>query len=424
MKVNRSRCAILFSLAMMIAVPLHADQVSPPRPRLDAVAAADQALGRLEIVRAEELWNEELRIAAEYAGQWRNPSVEFGAGRRHSAGSLFEDGGSGPAFSVTVSQPLYFPGKSARREELIEAQRRLAALSIEEKKLVIRYRIIRLAYEHASAERLHELAGRRVRRFRLMERFLAGRRAVSPARRTERDIVRRRLRILERGLHEIEVGRNVLRRRLALYTGDDLDVTVRWPLRGIVLERDVLMQRALQQSPRYLKERARSAELAAELRLAEREAYPDMEVFATLENAPAEQYVGAGLRFAIPLFDRNQSTTRRLEVRRDAAQLRTQFAERELRELLEIACIEFEHSLEALQTFPLTLENITLKEMDAVDLGFRRGRVDLLPYLEADEQAFETLRAVYAVRLDYIHNYTELLMLSGDSRFIYEEAAE
>lgn len=392
---------------------------------MDAMELAEFALQRAESVRLAELMLEDARIAGQYAGTWQNPSVSLEGGRRRTTGGGFPadltggGGGVNPVFRFTVSQPLFFPGKTGLREEVADIRRRLAALSLTEISLILRYQVIRLAYATAAADRVIAHVESRVKRFRLIEAYLRGRPALSPARRAEREIVKRRLRMLERGLHELEVSREVLRSRLALYAGDGVSARVTWISdNGRSLDQEKIQNLALERSPGLLKEKVRVAYAVAEQRLAGREAYPDLEVFGTIEEEPgSERYFGVGVRLALPIFDRNQAAVRRGEIKSRAAALRLELERKRVRQTIRSAFAEFEHSREALQRFPLTLERTTLREMKAADAGFRRGRLELLTYLEADELAFETLRAIYDTQLDYITYYTELLMISGDPGF-------
>lgn len=392
---------------------------------MKATEIADFAVQRSESVQLAELLLEDARIAGSYAGIWQNPSLAVEGGRRRMVlggfpGNLAGGGNEvNPVFRLTVSQPLFFPGKTGLREETAELRRRLAALSLTETVLLLRYQVIRLAYATAAADRVIAHVESRVKRFRLIQAYLRGRPALSPARRTERDIVQRRLRILERGLHELEVSREVLRSRLALYAGEDVSPRVDWITdSGRPLNRNEIQNMALERSPGLLREKLRVAYAATERRLATREAYPDLEVFGTVEEEPGvESYFGFGLRLALPVFDRNQAAIQSGELRSRAAALRLELERKRVRQTIQSAFAEFEHSREALRLFPLDLEKVTLRNMAAADAGFRRGRLALLTYLEADEMAFETLRAIYDTQLDYITCYTELLMISGDSDF-------
>ncbi|MEQ9362740.1 MAG: TolC family protein [Leptospirales bacterium] len=418
--------SLLLSLPAQIS-SLYAEpppnKAANPGRAIGAVDLAELALERAESMGIGELMLEDARIAGEYAGTWRNPSVSLEGGRRRTTGGAFPGsltgGGANRVFRFTVSQPLYFPGKTGLRAEAAEIHRRLAALSLTETSLILRYQVIRLAYATAAAERVIAHVESRVKRFRLIEAYLRGRPALSPARRAEREIVRRRLRMLERGLHELEVSRTVLLSRLALYTGDGVSARVAW-IRdaGRPLDQEKVQSLALERSPGLLKEKLRVAYAAAEERLAARESYPDLEIFGTVEQEPgAERYFGVGLRMALPIFDRNRAAVSRGKLRSRAAALRLELERKQVRQAIQAAFAEFEHSREALRIFPLTLEKRTLQEMAAADAGFRRGRLELLTYLEADELAFETLRAIYDTQLDYITYYTELQMLAGDPRF-------
>jgi outer membrane protein TolC len=88
---------------------------------------------------------------------------------------------------------------------------------------------------------------------------------------------------------------------------------------------------------------------------------------------------------------------------------------------LRTAFLDFEFSKKSIGVLPLKKIVEFEKATQEIDKGFKRGQVDLLTYLEADTQHFESLSAILEAQLDLAKSISELQMLTGRVQLLLEK---
>lgn len=87
---------------------------------------------------------------------------------------------------------------------------------------------------------------------------------------------------------------------------------------------------------------------------------------------------------------------------------------------LNSAFLSFELAKKSVVGLPVKKIDDLEKAITETDKGFKRGQVDLLTYLEADSQHFESLSAILEAQLDLVKSISDLQILTGSSQLILE----
>ncbi|MCB1326348.1 MAG: TolC family protein [Spirochaetales bacterium] len=384
----------------------------------------ERAHAQTELFSAAELLVREAAAWQAQAGTLHNPvlGLEGGSVRTGGGDRIFGTGGAGSstAFQARVSQSFYFPGRLDLRSELAGLEVDLARLSSEQLRRHVDARVIRLAYAFRAADQVTQHVSHRVERFRIMQAYLNGRPFLSPQSRAERDIVEQRLRLLEQELAEMLAMRERLWLRLNVYLvyPSEPELRLSWFSDGVSFDRADFLASALMNNPELKERRILLEQRQIEQRLARIYAYPDFAIsaiYSSQNGSEREQYFGLGIEMPIPLFDRGSHHTDVARARLESERSALQFFERELQAQMEEQLRTHELALQRLRRFPLERLNEVRTRSLRLDRDFRTGRVALLTYMEADGEAFESVRAVLQAQVEYVESHTRLLLLAGRS---------
>lgn len=422
----RDMCKLLLRAALALVCSVFAAAAlgaeTPPRVASLAALAELAAVESAELEAADALVRE-YEAVREQSQLPLNPELAFEAGTRRAAGGPWpaDSGGRAASFTLTLSQPFYFPGKSALRGDIAAAGLRLAELARDETRLLVRSRVSTLAFAQQATAALVTRSAARLQRFRLVDAYLQSRPFLSPSSRAERDMVRGRLRILEQEQEALRMEHRALAGRLQIYLGSTPPpaVRVRWAQPDESVDCAALQARALERNPDLLRGALTAAALEAELRLAERNRYPDFALQASLarDGAPLrEDYYALGVQLSLPIFDTNTHQVARARERAAGARALAEQRRREILQISSAACDRYELAQSALRRFPIELDQRTHQAMRETDAAFRSGRLELLAYIEADAQSYATLRAIYQSQLDYLESYIAVHSLGGEWR--------
>lgn len=363
---------------------------------------------------------EEKRLAAVQARTWPNPSVDVSVGRRQQserAGPSF----TGPLYEAALVQSLPWPGKLGLRGDLLDLDSETWRVRRGASEIGVTVDVIRLAYEYAIHRRKAEYVAGRQQRFDLIHSYLAGRVLVSPQKRAEARIVEQRLKgLVVDAVHTQAAVRESLE-KLKVYVsfepGPYPEVVVPWFAGGRSLDEQEWTGKALARNPDLAVQRlyVRSAE--TEKRLASREVWPDPSVLAFYGESTAretERNYGLGLGLSLPLWNRNRSGIGSARQKVMAEERRLRFQSRQLRADVLRLLIDYDAARKAVEQFPPSFLPDLEGQIKETEEAFRKGRVDLLTFLEHDSQLSETVYRALDGQAAFVIKVTALLALSGE----------
>lgn len=377
------------------------------------------ALEKYEPLKTQEAKARHAAAAGRHLAEWYNPEIGFSAGRK-TAGDA-----SGRMFEASVSQRLSFPGKKGIMEEIALKEETRARLGLDEMRLFIRYEVTRLAYEYAYHRQRAGHVRDRLDRLRLINTYMQGRIVISPEKRVERRIIQSKIALLEREVHRIGTDTKAAFARLNLYTALSADtlpeVRVRWFARAPQLNAAAVAERA-RRDGFLVRDRREALEGARkERKLAERGAYPDVDVSAFYSDEKtdvSERSFGAGVSFPLPLFSRNRNAVEMGSQREKSEEHTLRHAERQVDEQVRELAARYEYASAMVGKFAIDDIRDLEEAMRYTDVEFRRGRVTLATFLEMDAQTHEMLEEIFRSQLDLVNVYTSLLFLSAQEKAV------
>lgn len=375
------------------------------------------ALEKYEPLKTQEAKARHAAAAGRHLAEWYNPEIGFSAGRK-TAGDA-----SGRMFEASVSQRISFPGKKSIMEEIALKEETRARLGLDEMRLFIRYEVTRLAYEYAYHRQRAGHVRDRLDRLRLINTYMQGRIVISPQKRVEHSIIQSRIALLEREVSRIGTDTKAAFARLNLYTAlpaDTLpDVRVRWFSRAPELNASSVMERAQREGFLVRDQREALQSAHKERQLAERGAYPDVDVsaFYTDEKTDvSERSFGAGVSFPLPIFSRNRNAVEMGSQREKSEEHTLRHTERLVGEHVRELLARYEYSSAMVEKFAIHGIQGLEDAMRYTDREFRKGRVTLSTYLDMDAQTHEMLEEIFRSQLDIVNVYTSLLFLSAQEK--------
>ncbi len=408
-KKGRARAALCIS-ALILAAAMAGGADAPAVYTVDSLVGI--ALQRSELIKSQEEFVVAAAAMKKQYIAWQNPSLYAGGGMK------FAEGKKGYLYAIEVSQPFYFPGKTPRRGAIADADEAIAKLSLEETRLIIRCEVVRLAYSCALADEMERHLDERMRRFRTMEGFLKSRPVVSPRKRMERNIVQARMLLLAKNMREVRTAREAAWARLNLYLGfpGKIRIDAGWLASGPVLDYEALRASAISGNVEIRKMTALCEKTRKEASLSEREAYPDVELKAFFNHEHAggdEKSAGAGVSLKLPVLDRNAGALRASRARAKAQWALLRHQKRVLEQELSSAFSAYNAARASIERLPMGLIEKIHRDLAEADAEFERGTIDLLTYLEVENQAYDMHLAVFNAQKDLVESYVTIMALAG-----------
>ncbi|MBN2079980.1 MAG: TolC family protein [Spirochaetes bacterium] len=405
--------ALLFALLTVSPVALYPEEHPGPNYSLSQLHAL--ALENSLALKATELQIDEVIHAGAREGRWLNPDLGI------SGGGRFGGKDTGYEYGISIEQEFYFPGKNRVRRDIARLRQEQARLNHEELKHYITFDTTNIAFQYAVAMQKLRHADGRLKRIRLIQAYLSGRKAISPKHRVEKDIITAKISILAGQVSETRNHVYILYNRLNLYTGLGYGklptIDVPWYVNPPVFDFPALRASLEQSNPGILKRSSAARRAKEEVRLARKERAPDFDigVYYNEESlgSSRERSVGAGITIPLPLSGRTGSAIREKE---SAARVEMTLLEQSRLEALsrlETLHARYTTATDMIRAFPLARLDSIERSMRYADYEFRRGLIDLATYLEMDSSMHEYIESVYQAQIDMASVHAELVFLSG-----------
>lgn len=373
------------------------------------------ALQKYEAVKVEESKIREAAELGKHLSEWYNPELGI------SAGNKTADGAAGVEWSVGFSQRISFPGKKSLMEEIALIEQSRARLSADEMKLFVRYEVTRLAYEYAYHLQRKKHVADRLKRFQLINAYMAGRIVVPPEKKIEQAIVHTRVALLQKEVYRVDADIASVRSRINLFTGFTKDsfpeIAVRWFKNPPHVESDSLLKKAKDLSFPVRLQKEMVAAALKNKELEERMAYPDVGISLYVNSAHAdvrERSFGGGFSFPVPLFSRNKHAIAIAEEKLKAEEQKLVMAQKRAVEDMKSLCAQHEYLSLMMVKFSISDIKALEDKMRYTDTEFRKGRVPLMMYLEMDASIHEMLEEIFRVQLGLVALHTSLRFLAAE----------
>lgn len=391
-------------------------------------AAAD-TLSVPELIQMAKAKSPELKAArleaqaqqnfADQAGVWDNPNFEIEGEQKKTAA------GNTNSTRYGLSQQVPMPGRLGAKSKAAASKARLAELDGDMAEVRFQHEVLRLIYEHKSASEKAVHAQERLERFKTVNTYLRSRVFAAPQKRAEASIVRAKLMILSREFRTLEAARRIAWNRLNLYLGLSMEpkISAVWFKSGENLKVEDLSARIAAASPALRRQELKIEQAESEYRFTRSDLFPAFGLNASYTDgtgAERERIYGLGVSFPLPLLNWNRGMSNGAQSLLAAERERGIWAKQRINQELTSALEQYNSARLSIQEFRIEDMDRFEKEMQSIDHGFKRGQVDLLTYIEADAEHFESLNAFLDSQIDFITARSQLYEQLGEAKLNVE----
>jgi len=381
-----------------------------------------QSRGLAEIVKMAEanspyLEAKNLQIQAsgalvDQARLWGNPTISG------DLGGITQNDISGLSYSITVSQPIFFPGKQKLRAAFAAYTRDTENLSLIERKQLIQFNVIQAAYRHKLTEDLLAQFKVRLNRFRMLRTAIAAKPIVSPEIKAQKLIIENALRNAERDYLNFQKDLVIATETLKTYIGNVENHDLALPLfyEPTQLDLDAILEAALANNILVKKIEIEALKAETNSSLLSREAYPDISVDAyySKDTGPFQEHrFGGGVSFPLPIFNRNQHAVTAANQYTVAAKKEREYAVGILRRDTAAAFEDYRLGVEMIRKFPVSEVDSTNKSLAHLTSEFVRSRLTTLTFAEVEKRMTDQIASSFMAQMAYVNALLQLSLLEG-----------
>ncbi len=375
--------------------------------QLVEMAVQNSSLGKangLDLQSKAELVNQ--------AGVWENPNFQIGNEVKD------EVGGSTRSIKYGLSQSFYLPGKFSARKRVFQADADVAKIELASNALTLRSRIWSLIYEYKAAKEKLSHADERLGRIKTAQSFLKSRVFAAPQKKAEAGIVTAKLIVLQKDQLHIQVQKESLWNDLNLYLqlSTEPDIKSEWYVKAPQLFKAELMQQLSTSNPEVKIQNTRLVQSREQLGLAKVDAWPGFNVSGNYSEGSGlnpEKVYGLGVSIPLTIFNINTAGKASAGLQVSSQEAKQVYVQAKVLKDFKVAFLNYEMSKKLVTSLPVKKINELEKAIRDTDRDFKRGQVDLLTYLEADSQHFESLSAILEAQVELVKSISDIQILTG-----------
>lgn len=348
-----------------------------------------------------------------------NPIVSLEVANRE------KQGGSARQLRAAVTQPLGL-GRFSALGEVADLNTKVGEFELQSLSLGLQSQLYRDIYRFLAADEKTQHAEERVSRFREIKNFLGSRSFASPQKKAEAMIVAGKIQILQKEFLHLRAERDGLWESINTYLGltDRPKIKTGWFRGEKTIEFGPLWETVRAVSPQ-LKIRETLVERAtAEGVVAHREKWRGAAVsgyYSGETGFDTEKIYGVGLALPLPVFDTGATAVKVAELEKNSATNRAAFELRKIEAELRSAVLRYGSAREAVLALPIASIRGLETTMRTTDQGFRKGQVDLLTYIEAENQHSDGLAVIFDAQAEYAQELAILSSMTADLSLLEEK---
>ena len=358
-----------------------------------------------------------------------NPELDLDIGRKGSSGSDFS--AEGLAYSVSLAQPIEWPGRIGLRKAIANGDTKLATLGLERFKTRLASEVRSLAFRLSTAQDKAAVAEEVSDRFIAVKEVLVQREAGGVTPLLEIHAIDAASVVMEKEAFEaaVEMQKVLLELNQLMGRRADTPLSVRrteyeFPETPGFRE---LMASALTNNYRMHIRRAELAQQGLRVSLAKNERFPTIHVgpyYSEEKAGERESEAGIGLSLELPIFRRGRAKVDQAQARRAQAQASMHATARELEREVAEAGLVYKNSHKRLTAWSSERIQSLREAAELADRHYRLGAVPVSTYIELQENYLEALEAINDVKADALEAALELEQLTGaNQKFIKPEKA-
>ncbi|MGV3772127.1 MAG: TolC family protein [Verrucomicrobiales bacterium] len=355
------------------------------------------------------------------AGAYQNPELGLEGGRKRS----FEAGGGlageGTAWSVSLAQPLEFPGRVGLRKAIANRQIELAEMGMQQFKATLAFTVRAVAYRLYTAQALAEASENAAHRSQelvetLVQRDPAGINPLLEMRLIEACVIS-----LNRNATDAMNHAKALSAELNQLRGAPLHADVKivpgilkFPTLPPISE---LVEQAVTNNFEVRTQQIELAQQGLRVELSKKDRLKEVTVspFYSEEKAGnRENIVGLGVSIPIPLWNRNNGNVQAAKARQEQAEVTLNVIQRRVERAVRERTASYLARLEQMSHWrPDTIQNLR-EASELADRHYRLGAVPVATYTELQEKYLEALEAILNTQAAALEDLQQIQLLTGD----------
>ena len=355
------------------------------------------------------------------AGTWPNPDLsgQIGGKIYNSLGGKYL--GTGPVWTVSLTQTLEFPGRVTLRKAIADKQIALARIGLEQFRLSLRNQIEMLCYRLLAAQDRVAVTKEVAQRFRDLIALLVQREPAGPSLLIEMRILEGNAATLNRRATQAQIELQSARFELNLLRGMSMNLPVEVARQNVhlpaLLDSVQLIARA---DSRNLDLQTRRTELEQQgfrVRLAHNEQWPSVKLgpYTAGEHVvDSKRELGLSLSMPLPFWNQARGSEEAAKARLNQAEVSLDTAMREVERKIVTAADSYKKELKKLGEDTPQLLGQLREAAKLADDNYRLGVLPISTYTEIQSQYLEGTDAVLNSRLDALRYLADLEYLSGE----------
>lgn len=354
------------------------------------------------------------------AGLLPNPELNGTVGRKTTRGADLS--GEGLSWSVSVLQPLEWPGRLGLRKAIANRDVELAELGLERFKVAVAGRVRSLGYAVFAAQLQASAANDVADRFHALRETLVQREPAGVTPLLETRVIEATELTAQRQATEANLGVRAALLELNQLRGasPDSPLTIAPPNLSfpVAPATEVLLAQARTNN---FELRVRAVELAQQgfrVALAKNERFPTIAVGPSMSDDRAgdhERVVSLGVSVPLPLWNRNGANIDAAKARQIQAETSLLVAQRETETKVLTAALRYQTKRAEMSKWrPDSVEQFK-EAAELADRHYRLGAVPISTYVELQKQYLEAVQSLVDTKKDALDAAADLELLTGVS---------
>ena len=355
------------------------------------------------------------------AGVFANPELSAGVNRKSVRGP--GPNGDGVAWSVSLMQPLEWPGRLGLRKAIANRDIELATLGLERFRTALAGRVRTLAYGLFAAQEKAAAAREVAERFRDLREVLVQRDPAGLTPLLETRVIEATELNAQRKASEALLAQQSALLELNQLRGNSPEAALRVEPPRLTFPaaagNEALL--ALARTNNF-EVRLRTVELEQQgfrVNLARNERRPAISVgpFVSHESAGGDRelQVGVGLSLPLPLWNRNQGSIASAQARQVQAETSLYVTLREVERKILEAALTYETKVREMGKWrPDSVEHFR-EAAEVADRHYRLGAVPISTYVELQKQYLEAVEALLDTKREALEASLQLELLTGNA---------
>jgi cobalt-zinc-cadmium efflux system outer membrane protein len=355
------------------------------------------------------------------AGTWPNPDLsgQIGGKIYNSLGGQYL--GTGPVWTVSLTQTFEFPGRATLRQAIADKQIALARIGLEQFRLSLRNRIELLCYRLLAAQDRAAVAKEVAQRFRDLIALLVQREPGGASPLIEMRILEGNAATLNRRATQAQIELQSTQFELNLLRGVSMNLPVAVARQNVNLptlpDSGQLIARADGRNFDLQTRRTELEQQGFRMRLAHNEQGPSVKLgpYTAGEHVvDSKRELGLSLSMPLPFWNQAPGSEESAKARLNQAEVSLDTAMREVEQKIMAAADSYKKELKKLGENTPQLLGQLRDAAKLADDNYRLGVLPISTYTEIQSQYLEGTDAVLNSRLDALRYLADLEYLSGE----------